>query len=305
MVTPDVNEANPVSIVPNNFGNGRRFLTRDGQRNSLAGIGWAYREDDAVPLDQVLTLISGGGGGDMLAAVYDPTGQATDIFNIENILAGNNVATTTLIFDSGSGAQTQVGVGQVLTGSATGTASMDSTGAIYSSDNGSGGPEHRTEVQFDDLVMSVAGITRVHITSNSAAFSDGAGQNIILDPVSTLSIQVTDGIRTSTLSDRLLVFDNGITQMVISDVAINDGGLGGGIDFSGTTGDVLFPNAGNFKIGSSIIWEPGGGVLRFDGMSVFEIPTGSVYSIGGSNGFTGTGSFTNFTVEGGIITAAS
>ncbi len=208
--------------------NARVRLVAQGARATFGGVGTAFNPDDAVPFDQVLSLLAGGGFGDMMAAVYDPTGQATDIFDIDNILTGGNIATQMMVFDSGGGQQAQLSDGQLLVGSPGGTASMDATGTIYSTNNGDGGPELRTEIQFDTITVTEAGVDLVQITSQFSRFLDTTGQTIIELNPGNASISAID-------------LFNG-TRIDITPNAINDSALGGGIDFSATVGTILFPH---------------------------------------------------------------
>lgn len=309
--TPNVIDGAYKPLVDKNT-NGRQRLLRMGQRASLGSIGWAYNDDDAVPYDQVLSLIAGAGSGDMLAAVYDPTGQATDIFDINNILQGNNISQTMLVFDNGVGQQSQLSSAQILVGSAFGTVSMDATGLLYCDD----GASKRTELDFDSLTIMVGGTPRTSITLGTITVGDG-GFNLISIDGSTPEIRVTDG-----------------THSILIGVGLfNDGGAGGGIDFSGTSGDIVLPTGKISAIGwqtdtlfaftgtglslqgsatpseGSILIRPNNDIeVLMKSASRFNISDGggtAKYAIEGIPGFSGSGIFTNFTIQGGIITAAS
>lgn len=137
--------------------------------------------------------------------------------------------TGTEIWDNGGGTQVQVSTSQILTGTTGGTTSMSSDGTIYSSDNGSAGPEHRTSIQFSNINVIVNGVTRTHINEVGAIFFDGSDNTISILASSSL-ISIAD-----TATNR---------ELVIGSNYINDGTAGTGIDFSGTAGDIIFPLTG-------------------------------------------------------------
>ncbi len=202
--------------------NARVRLVQQGIRATLGGIDTAYNSDDAVPLDQVLALIGGGGGGDMLAAIYDPTGQATDIFNIDNILTGNNVATQMLVFDSGGGQQAQLSDGQILVGSGPGTASMAADGTIYSSDNGSFGPEQRTEITPGVINLLTGGITTVTMDPTQAGFGDGTANINMSYTAGVANIIVTDNTAIASMAvnagNARIGVDDGVAATISMDI---------------------------------------------------------------------------------------
>lgn len=309
--TPNVIDGAYKPLVDKNT-NGRQRLLRMGQRASLGSIGWAYNDDDAVPYDQVLALIAGAGGGDMLAAVYDPTGQATDIFDINNILIGNNVSQTMLVFDNGGGQQSQLSSAQILVGSNVGTVSMDATGLLYCDD----GASFRSELDFNSLTIMIAGIPRASLVLGTLNLSDG-GLNLVTLDASVPQLRLSDG-------SNIINIDN---------LSISDGGGGGGINFSATVGDIVFPAGKISGIGwqtdlmfgftgsgislqgsataseGSILIQPNNDIEALvKSASRFNLSDGTgtaKYAIEGTSGFSGSGVFTNFTIQGGIITNAS
>jgi hypothetical protein len=62
MSTPNINDGRIVPLVTKET-NARQRLVREGLRASLGSVGWAYNDDDVVPLDQAIYLISISGGG--------------------------------------------------------------------------------------------------------------------------------------------------------------------------------------------------------------------------------------------------
>lgn len=172
----------------------------------------------------------------------------TAIFSIapdfEDVLGNGNVTTLTAVFDTGGGSQTQISANQILIGASAATVSLDATGVLYSSNNGSGGGERRTSIQFDTITITNGITTRVEIDSTSSVFSGPGGETITLDPtVPQITIAAGGGFA-QIGSDTFLYSDGGGTFLKLQPGVINDNAGGLGIDFGGTTGIINFPNAG-------------------------------------------------------------
>lgn len=151
------------------------------------------------------------------------------------------------------------------------------------------------------------------LTHNSISFnaglnlgSLGAGDLIVTDGVTFMRADVGNGY--------LYLLDLvSNAEIRIKPTGIDDAGSGFGIDFNGTTGQILFPSGGivigNMQVAQNSIDASAMGsdmdITVPAGKNFNLISAGGAYTIDGTPGFTGSGLFTNWVIQGGIITGAS